>query len=254
MKEVLIISLVCWNIQYGKNFEGVLSSLQNNLGADIYVLQEVDKDTKRARRDVAEELAAGLNSNYIWSKEFQELAQARGNTKAYTGQAVLSRHRIELIENLYFKHQPASWSPSPFHPRSWLEPRRGKRMAQILKLYIGDEIIIIANTHLESNLPDRKIVPQMTELVEYLNTNYPEFNSIVAGDLNTSAGSDSPVLSLLEKNGFKNASAKKLAGKSLDWIFYRGNGLSVLDDLIIHKDIKASDHYPLQVKIKITPP
>lgn len=254
MKEIVIITIVCWNIQYGKNFDEILSIIKNGLGADAYILQEVDKNTRRAgSRDVAKELADNIEANYEWAEEFQELKQNSGNINAYTGQAVLSKHGIKTIKNLYFRHQPIDWSPSIFNPRSWFQPRNGKRMAQIIELTIEDEKIIIANVHMESGLADIDIAPQMEELVQYLDNNRPESLTIVAGDLNTSAGSSSSVLRILKKRGFKNTSRKKLSGKNIDWIFYRGDRLSVVDDLIMRKDVKASDHFPLQVKIKITP-
>lgn len=253
MKEILIITVVCWNIRYGANFDEILSLIKNDLKADAYIFQEVDKNTSRTGfLDIAKELANNMWVNYEWSQEFQELKQDDGNTNAYTGQAVLSKYKIKLIKNLYFRHQPVDWSPSLLNPRSWFEPRYGKRMAQIVELSIADEKIIIANTHLESGLADNDIAPQMQELVKYLDDHYPESLTIIAGDFNTLAGLNSPVLKILEKKGFKNTSAKKLSGKNLDWIFYRGNRLSVSDDLIIRKDIKATDHPPLVIKIKIT--
>lgn len=254
MKEILIITVVCWNIRYGTNFDEILSLIKNDLRADAYIFQEVDKNTSRTGfRDIAKEVANNMGINYEWSQEFQELKQGDGNTNAYTGQSVLSKYEIRLIKNLYFRHQPVGWSPSIFNPRSWFEPRYGKRMAQIVELGIADENIIIANTHLESGLADKDIAPQMQELVEYLDGHYPESLTIVAGDFNTLAGSNSPVLKILGKKGFKNTSAKKLPGKNLDWIFYRGDRLSVFGDLVIRKDIKATDHFPLVTKIKITP-
>lgn len=254
LKEVLIITVVCWNIQYGKNFDRILSVMKNDLRADTYILQEVDKNTSRTGfRDIAKELAADLGINYKWGKEFRELDQGSSSANAYTGQAVLSKYNIKLLKNLYFQYQPVDWSPSLLNPRSWFEPRYGKRMAQIVELTVANEKIIIANAHLESGLVDKDIAPQMEELVEYLDNHHPESLIIVAGDFNTLAGSNSPVIKILEKQGFKNTSKKRLSGKNLDWIFYRGNRLSVSRDLVIRKDIKAADHSPLVTKIKITP-
>lgn len=254
MKEILIITIICWNVQYGKNFDEILSLIKEDLRADAYILQEVDKNTSRTGfRDITKEMANNMGINYEWSPEFQELKQGNGNTNAYTGQAVLSRYQIKLIKNLYFRHQPVDWSPSLLNLRSWFQPRHGKRMAQIVELTIADERVIIANTHLESSLTDQDITPQMKELIEYLDTYHPESLIILAGDFNTSAGSNSPILKILNKKGFKNTAAKKLSGKNLDWIFYRGDRLSVFGDLIIRKDIKATDHSPLIAKIKITP-
>jgi len=254
LKEILVITVVCWNIQYGKNFDEILSIIKSDLGADVYILQEVDKDTRRAgSRDIAKDLADNIGVNYEWAEEFQELKQNNGNANAYTGQAVLSKFEIRTIKNLYFRHQPINWSPSILNPRSWFQPRNGKRMAQIIELTTEDEKIIIANAHMESGLADIDIVPQMKELIKYLDDNHPESLTIVAGDFNTSTGSNSPVLRILKKGGFKNTSIKKLSGKNLDWIFYRGDRLSIVDDLIIRKDIGATDHFPLRTKIKITP-
>jgi len=254
LKEALVITIVCWNIQYGKNFDKILSLIKNDIRADAYILQEVDKNTHRTGfRDIAKELADNMGIDYEWSQEFRELSQGNGDTNAYTGQAVLSKYKIRLIKNLHFQHQPIDWSPSFLNPRSWFEPRGGKRMAQIVELTVIDEKIIIANTHLESSVADKKIVPQMQELINYLNNNYHESQTIIAGDFNTSASSNSPVLKILEKEGFENTSKKRLPGKNLDWIFYKGDRLSVSDDLVIRNDIKVTDHFPLRIQFKIIP-
>ena len=254
MKEAfLVINIVCWNIQYGQNFNEILFHLKNSLSADIYMLQEVDKNTSRTNfQDVANDLASSLHITHIWSREFRELSQ--GSTKkTYTGQAILSKFKMKLLKNLYFRHQPISWSPSIFNPRSWFEPRYGKRMAQIIEIIAANQKVIIANTHLESSLTDDKIAPQMKELLDYLNKNFYGSDIIIAGDLNTWSGSDSPVIKMLRDYGFRNAYDGISTGRSLDWIFYRGNQLSIHSPLKIRNDINATDHHPLQVSFKITP-
>ena len=179
------LKIVTWNIEYGKNYEEILAGL-HTLDADVYLLQEVDLGTRRSGgRNVAEDLARELGYDFLWSQEFQELRQEIGDQPAFTGQAILSRFPLKLVAELRFKHQAAKWTPSIFHPRSWTQPRKGGRVAQFAEIAVGGRKIITVNTHLESSVPDEKLLPQMQEIIGYLAENCGDAPAIIGGDLNT---------------------------------------------------------------------
>ena len=69
------VRIVSWNIERGFQFPKILDFLRT-LEADLLLLQEVDLNARRTHyRDVALELAHGLNLNYVFGVEFQELSE-----------------------------------------------------------------------------------------------------------------------------------------------------------------------------------
>lgn len=253
VKGITSLSVVSWNIAYGEKFEDILIGIKQ-LNADVYILQEVDLNTRRAGfRDIAKDLANALGYHYLWTQEFQELRQDRSNEPAFTGQAVLCRYPIKLAGELCFKNQTAKWTPSPFHPRSWFQPRLGGRVAQFVKLTIGEKKLTICNTHLESSVPDELILPQMVEIKDYISQNFPNMPIILAGDLNTKAGLNSKAVKLIIGDGFVDALGFSYKPKDrpstqpkyalLDWIFVN-NSFTVVSASVENKVI-GSDHYPI---------
>ena len=85
------IRIVNWNIDRGEKLPAIVEFLSAQ-NPDLLVLQEVDMNTRRVRRlNVAEEVARALRMNYVFGREFQELAEGSHGSPAYTGQATLSR-------------------------------------------------------------------------------------------------------------------------------------------------------------------
>ena len=199
-----MLKVVTWNIEYGKNYEEILAGLRE-LDADVYLFQEVDLRTKRVGgRNVAEDLAKELGYDFLWSQEFRELKQEIGGQPAFTGQAILARTELQLklIAEGVFERQAAKWTPSVFHPRSWTRPRYGGRSWQCAEILWKENRIAICNTHLESSVADEKLLPQMKELLDYISSNFDDFPTIIAGDLNISKGANSPLIGLAEAAGF----------------------------------------------------
>ena len=78
------IRVVDWNINRGDKLSGVIDFLASQ-NADLLLLQEVDMGTRRARNlNVAEEVARALEMNYVFGREFQELAESSHGSPAYT--------------------------------------------------------------------------------------------------------------------------------------------------------------------------
>src|SRR5258708_20775621 len=84
------IRVVDWNINRGDKLAGVIDFLASQ-NADLLLLQEVDMGTRRARNlNVAEEVARALGLNYVFGREFQQLAEGSRGSPASTGPATLS--------------------------------------------------------------------------------------------------------------------------------------------------------------------
>src|SRR5882762_4733768 len=85
------VRVVSWNIDRGSKLRGVIEFLAG-IKADIILLQEADVNCRRTQHiNVAREIAQKLAMNYVFGREFQELAQGSKTSPAYHGQATLSR-------------------------------------------------------------------------------------------------------------------------------------------------------------------
>ena len=92
------LNVVTWNIERGSAYDAVLSVLRR-LDPDVVLLQEVDRDCRRTGyRNVARDLAAALDMNWVAAGEFQELGEsASPSAPAITGQAAGSwGYRVAL--------------------------------------------------------------------------------------------------------------------------------------------------------------
>lgn len=251
--------LVDWNIERGVQLPGILEALRGPLAADIYVLQEVDRHTRRTGyRDIAAELARELRMEYVFAIEFEELAQGRSGQPAFQGQAVLSRFPVSNSRALEFRTQLHNWGPW-WKPRwSWLQPRRGGRIAQVVEFTWNGRRCVIYNTHLESKADDSGRTRQMREILEDLKSHYPpDTPAIIAGDFNTKKGAASPVLQELFASGFEDVCqylpgslrTKVTSNKRADWIFvrhFRSTDASI-------PRLYPSDHFPLMVRLSLLP-
>lgn len=247
--------LVSWNIERGVRMSEILQAFRGPLAADLYVLQEVDLHTRRTGyRNVAEDIARELRMNYVFGVEFEELAQGRSGQAAFHGQAVLSRFPISRVRVLRFRHQLHNWGPSWMPRWSWLQPRRGGRMALVVEIQRKRQTWVIYNTHLESKATDARRTKQIQEILEDIDQHYGlDTPIIIAGDLNTRKGTDSPVLKELETRGFRDVfqnsegllHTKVQSNRREDWIFLRD--LCSVDARI--STLVVSDHYPLSARI-----
>jgi endonuclease/exonuclease/phosphatase family metal-dependent hydrolase len=243
------LTVVSWNIAQGARYEEVRDALAA-LDADIYLLQEVDRFVRRSDyRDVARDLAHALGMNWVFAGEFQEIGQARRNTAALTGQAILSRYPISDAFVLRFRNQAGlRWKLDPF------QPRRGGRMA--LRAESGG--ILLYNAHIESAKNDAFRHKQIDEIVaDHDVLDDRRRPVILAGDFNTARPpADSVIVSCLTAEGFEDALADADGPRQtsirhedpLDWMFVRnmvpGEGRVVRVE-------KASDHFPLAADVML---
>ena len=245
------LTVVSWNIAQGTRYERVRDALAA-MDADIYLLQEVDMGVRRSDyRSVAKDLAHDLGLNWVFAGEFQEIGQARRNTPALTGQAVLSRYPIHNAFALPFENQARlRWRLDP------LQPRRGGRMA--LRAESGG--VLVYNAHIESAKNDEFRHKQIDEMLfDHLEPERADLPVVFAGDFNTGTGPDtSPIVRCLIDEGFVDAlGASETPRRTsvnhahpLDWIFIRN--MAARAGRVIEVP-KASDHFPLEAAIFRSP-
>jgi endonuclease/exonuclease/phosphatase family metal-dependent hydrolase len=243
------LTVVSWNIARGTRYEQIRDTLAQ-LEGDIYLLQEVDMGVRRSGyREVARDLANDLGGlNWVFAGEFQELGQSRRDVPALTGQAVLSRYRINNAFALTFENQ--AWLRWHFDP---FQPRRGGRMA--LRVESGG--ILLYNAHLESAKDDRFRHKQVDEMVvDYLRLGVADQPVIFAGDFNTGAApQDSIIVRCLVDHGFTDALGAVAAPRRtsvahvdpLDWIFVKN--IAPIGGRVVAVRNKPSDHFPLEAAV-----
>jgi endonuclease/exonuclease/phosphatase family metal-dependent hydrolase len=247
------IRVVDWNIDRAKKLSGVIDFLASQ-NADLVVLQEVDMNTRRARRlNVAEEMARTLGMNYVFGCEFQELAEGSHGSPAYTGQATLSRWPLYSPRVIRFERQSGFW-----HPRWWVpnapifQERLGGRIALVTEARIAGRPLAVYNLHLESRGDDQLRASQLREVLAGTMTVPPSTPVIVAGDMNFDT-SQPAAAGLVEHSGLCDligphsvpTTPRRLfhSGRAIDRALVRGPVRS--KDITVHRSVEASDHYPL---------
>jgi endonuclease/exonuclease/phosphatase family metal-dependent hydrolase len=221
------------------------------LDADVHALQEVDWACRRSGdRNIARELAEALEMNWVFAGEFQEIGEGRHGRPALTGQAILSRYPICEASVLGFRSQARlRWRLDPF------QPRRGGRIV----LCARSCGVVIYNAHIESARNDRFRARQVNEmLADYVRIHGSAAPVVLAGDLNTGPAVRSPVVQSIVGEGFADALGDASASRKtavrhrhpLDWIFVKH--LESREGVVSHHG-DASDHYPLQVTIRVPP-
>ena len=248
------LRVVDWNIDRGLHLNGVIDFLAGE-DPDLVLLQEADVNARRTQRlNIAEEIARKLQMNYVFGTEFEELVQGTKESPAYHGQATLSKWPLSAPRLIHFSHQSHFWQPHWFLPR--IEPfqeRRGGRIALVTEVNVARSKFLSYNLHLESRGNDKLRLSQLEEVVADAMRQDQQDPMIIAGDFNLDVGASKDV-ALLEHAGFHDAidaggeattPSRSMfeAGRPIDWAFIRGPIQA--NSGRIHRNVKASDHYPI---------
>jgi endonuclease/exonuclease/phosphatase family metal-dependent hydrolase len=253
------IRVVDWNIDRGTKLPAIVEFLSSQ-NPDLLVLQEVDMNTRRARRlNVADEVARALGMNYVFGREFQELAEGSHGSPAYTGQATLSRWPLYSPRLIRFERQSGFW-----HPRWWVpnapifQERLGGRIALVAEVQIAGRPLAVYNLHLESRGDDQLRASQLQEVLADTLTVPSNTPLIVAGDMNFDM-SQPYASALIEHSGLcdvigphsvPTTSKRRLfhSGRAIDRALVRGPVRA--EDITVHRSVDASDHYPLSFTLR----
>jgi endonuclease/exonuclease/phosphatase family metal-dependent hydrolase len=241
-----------WNIERGQQFQAVAATLAS-APADILLLQEVDLNAARSgSRHIPEELARRLGLHYVFGAEFLESGQGTSKSPAYHGQAVLTSLPVRSASIIRFTVQSDFWRPRWFVP-DWpvFQRRVGGRLALSAELEAGSRRLVVYNVHLESRGPETLRLRQIQQVLAHADKFHRGASIAMAGDLNVS-GPSSPVIAAILGAGFRTAVGGDITtarGAPLDWIFVRGDvGFA---GGAVRREVRASDHYPLAVRIKL---
>lgn len=180
---------VCWHLEHGKNFKGILETLRNRAlvsRADIYFFPAVDIGMARSgNRNVVRDLALELGYNYFFSASYLHCGtfdQSHGQKKnrlGLEGNAVLSRHPLTNLRIISLKNA--------CDPMKGPDRKIGCEKALLSDVVLPDnqKITIVC-----LNLPDKTHPSQRGRAVKHVLTQLRKENSglpvLVAGDLKTS--------------------------------------------------------------------
>jgi endonuclease/exonuclease/phosphatase family metal-dependent hydrolase len=244
------LKLLSWNIERGLRLQAVSETIAD-VAPDLLLLQEADRGARRTQgRNVPEELARRFRLNYVFAAEFEELGQRTGSAPACQGQAILTWLPIKAARILRFEKQSGFWRPRWFIPNwSIFQRRLGGRLALVAEIGAREGPLVVYNVHLESRGAEGLRLSQLEEVLTDVGRYSPATPIVIAGDFNTRTPS-SPVIHRLEQAGLRKALGGQVTtkrGAALDWIFLRGDVRS--SEAGVHDDVKASDHYPLTVRL-----
>jgi len=254
------VRVVSWNINRGLQLSAVVDFLEAS-SADLILLQETDVNAHRTgHRDIPRRIAQALRMDYIFGREFEELAQGSRSNPAYHGQTTLSRLPLSNGQLLRFREQSTFWRPRWFVPPvRCMQRRLGGRMALLGEIAAGGRTLLLCNVHLESRGSDELRMRQLSEILTGIGQHRAEMPVLVAGDFNFDV-SRGPAASLIASTGFDNPFASFAGGgtvleskyarpAAIDWMLTRG-AVSACHPAI-HKSIVASDHFPLSLELRI---
>ncbi len=134
-------------------------------------------------------------------------------------------------------------------------------MAQIVKINIQSETLVIINVHLEAFHQETRL-KQTKKIIELYNRYRHEFPTILLGDFNSDINYDDASINLLlklsktgnavfNKNDIQNTFNSKDPSERLDYIFYNTDFIQFIDGKVLTEFKQASDHLPLLMNFKI---
>lgn len=162
-----------------------------------------------------------LDYNYITTK-----TRTKFRNKEYSSSnlTVLSRYKVENIEEIYFK-----------------KGKDEERACQFLEVEFKNEKVLLVNTHL-CHLSSNNRVEQINKILEKID-NYKCSHTFFCGDFNALPSYSE--IRFIKENGFKDKNIEHTHEDKviLDYIFYKSNKKIDVNSNIILKGF--SDHYCL---------
>ncbi len=206
--------------------------------AHIIALQEANRFHRGSgNRNVARELAALMNMDYVYAVE---LEHPRGGGQR--GLSILSRLPLEKPERVLLPVEG---------------PGGRRRIALKVEVPLGERRLRLYNTHLETRISVENRGRQIQAIIDHARGSESE-PVLILGDFNTfSPGAKRKMFELMEDAGYRcplpgdqtTFQYKFFLRLTLDWIWTRNIPVS---DAGVEGRIKASDHRPLWITIDTT--
>ncbi|MEL6385181.1 MAG: endonuclease/exonuclease/phosphatase family protein [Cyanobacteria bacterium J06626_18] len=209
------LHIAAWNLERGRYWREAAQLIQTHPAlkqVDIWLLSEMDNGMVRAQNEhTTRELALALGMNYAYGVEFLQLSigtprerelYSGENQRGYHGNAILSRLPLQSVRMLRFPGIE-KWYDS-------FENRLGGRNAILAEVQVGQEIVTVVSTHLESGRDEHvKRTEEGRLLLQELTAGGGDRPVIIGGDLN--AGPTSPVIANFRQADFTVDAANDLS-------------------------------------------
>lgn len=241
------VRILVLNMHAGKNAGGAsnldgVSALVKSTGAEIVLLQEVDRGTNRSGR--VDQIAV-LQKNTKYDAAFS--ASLLNYDGGEYGIAILSRGGIGYRSTLPLRVMPAQTRAGGSH-----EPR----VAQLILTNVRGDNWSVLNTHIDPADPQARAqeVAQILETIAFQRAESIPF--VVGGDFNSTP--EDPVQQTLKSAGLRDAWLECGQGdgftypadapsKRIDYLFLTGDLHCAAARVI---DTQISDHRPVLVTLK----
>ena len=229
------------------------------LNPDFIALQEIDYRSKRSFYINQQEELAKLGYSYFgqtinWDKKYVPFPYYPISShfgRIISGQTVLSKYPILQQERIELRRN----TNNPFYYDSFYIDR----LAQVVKLKINKQFLILINVHLEAyDQETRKIQMQQVKSI-YLKY-YKDFPTILLGDFNSDISyKDAGIKLMLDlpdtdcaayDTNPGNTFSSESPTERLDYIFYNNQYIKEIDAQILTQFELASDHLPLLLKFQ----
>jgi endonuclease/exonuclease/phosphatase family metal-dependent hydrolase len=177
---------ICWNIERGKNFPGILRTLQEHpqlYGADFYFLTEVDWGMARSKnRHVTAELGEALGYFAYFTPSYYNLSKGHGAERAADVENNMGLHGKALLSRYPLTHLRTVALPNCHDKLHSKESRIGQKRALLADLRVGSRTLTLAVSHLDAFSSPRGRRRQLFPAVE---TCRPLDHVLLGGDWNT---------------------------------------------------------------------
>lgn len=184
------IRATAWNIERGIQLEGIIETLKSHKQikeSDLLLVTEVDHGMARTgNRNVAREIAQGLEMNYAFVPCYLSLVKGSGleyqvqgeNTTALHGNALFSRHPLRNVHRIAL--------PNGKDLMRGKEKRLGWQQAVAATVDHPLGSFYAVSLHLDAHSSQRHRRQQMRLVLDHLDRLEPRMPILVGGDWNTS--------------------------------------------------------------------
>lgn len=177
---------VCWNIERGKNFSGILKTLQEHpelKDADFYFLTEVDWGMARSEnRNITADLAKALGLYGYFAPSYYNFTKGHGVERSFGGKNALGLHGKSILSRLPLTNLRPVPMPNATDKLTAEEARLGQKRALLGDVQLGEKTLTLACAHLDAFSSPKSRQVQLAQTAKACGS---EKHALLAGDWNT---------------------------------------------------------------------
>lgn len=236
-----MVSILAYNIHYGKKLELIQNWLIDNPHFDIICLQEFPFKKNSQFLDLLDK----HGYKYAFAPSFTRKKTLYGELTLYNSKKIkLVNTKVVglgtmILENRFIENR--------------FRKNKGQRSSLLTHFKYKDKDFVLANSHLFCFALNSHRINQLNKILKNVTEigDHKQFSTVILGDFNyTSIIRQKKLIDFMKKNNLSNAykiTTHKLffLKQQLDYVFY--NNCSV-KNVVIDK-LKYSDHYPVQFNI-----